>query len=95
MVKLGKICEKTLFREFSSSLQEINYNFKQVELLNFEESDDFDSVADGIKIDVIDFKQIFGAKIDRAENKIAGLSTINSGRKNFEGYVPGDVKWGD
>ena len=95
MVKLGKICEKTLFREFSSSLQEINYNFKQVELLNFEESDDFDSVVDGIKIDVIDFKQIFGAKIDRAENKIAGLSTINSGRKNFEGYVPGDVKWGD
>ena len=95
MVKLGKICEKTLFREFSSSLQEINYNFKQVELLNFEESDDFDSVVDGIKIDVIDFKQIFGAKIDRAENKIAGLSTINSGRKNFEGYVPGDIKWGD
>ena len=95
MVKLGKMCEKTLFREFSSSLQEINYNFKQVELLNFEESDDFDSVVDGIKIDVIDFKQIFGAKIDRAENKIAGLSTINSGRKNFEGYVPGDVKWGD
>lgn len=95
MVKMGKMCEKTLFREFSSSLQEINYNFKQVELLNFEESDDFDSVVDGIKIDVIDFKQIFGAKIDRAENKIAGLSTINSGRKNFEGYVPGDVKWGD
>ena len=34
-VKIGKMCEKTLYREFSSSLQEINFNFNQVELLNF------------------------------------------------------------
>ena len=48
-----------------------------------------------IKIEVIDFKQIFGAKIDRAENNASGLSTINSKLKNFDGYIPNNLKWGD
>ena len=48
-----------------------------------------------MKIEVIDFKQIFGAKIDREDNRVSGLSIINSKRKNFDGYVPNNVEYGD
>lgn len=51
--KIGKLCEKNLYREFFSSIQWISPQVKKLELINQENFDQDDK--DFIKIEVIDF----------------------------------------
>lgn len=90
--QLGKICEKTLYREFSSGMQEINYNFKHIQVLNLDEN--LDDTIKKMNVKCIDFRQTFGAKIDRQANRVSGLSRIQHRRKNFDAYMPNDAEWG-
>ncbi len=35
---IGSICEKTLYREFQSGLQDLNFTYKQISVLNLAEN---------------------------------------------------------
>lgn len=77
------MCEPNLFREFNAGFQKLNFEVKDIELLN---SDDF--IFD---IQVLDFQQYFGASINREDNRLRALRRIPSKRKNFDAFMPDDV----
>ena len=59
MVQLANICEKSLYREFASGLQDINFNYKAIEVLNLSEDDDVN--LENVKLSVFGMTSIFGA----------------------------------
>ncbi len=56
---MANICEKSLYREFASGLQDINFNYKAIEVLNLSEDDDVN--LENIKLSVFGMTSIFGA----------------------------------
>ena len=40
MVQMANICEKSLYREFATGLQDINFNYKAIEVLNLSQDDE-------------------------------------------------------
>ena len=44
---------------------------------------------------MIDYQVYFGAKVDREDNRLRGLNRIQSNRKNYKGFVPSDVDYGE
>ena len=64
---ISDICEKNLYREFYSCLQELNFNFKSVEVLNL--SNDMEENMKNINMTVLDYFGYFGADVDREKNR--------------------------
>ena len=62
-MQISSICEKTLYREFSTGLQDINFNYKQIEVLNLSEDDDKN--IQNIKLSVFGMHKVLGAQIER------------------------------
>ncbi len=63
LTQISSICEKTLYREFTTGLQDINFNYKQIEVLNLSEDDDKN--IQNIKLSVFGMHSVFGAQIER------------------------------
>lgn len=84
---IGKITEPLMHHEFNHGFQKLNYEFKEIQLLNKEDFT-FD-------LRVIDWQQYFGANISREDNRLRALRKIATRRKNFSGYVPDDVGYGE
>jgi hypothetical protein len=60
--QIGQICEKTLYWEFYQGLQDINFNYKEIRLLNFDENN-LEDAFKKIDLKVIDHHTVFGASI--------------------------------
>ena len=89
------MCEKTLFREFSQGLTEVNYNFQNAEVLNFNDDSNVERVVDAMDVRVVDFYSFLGASIERNDNRATGLYEMSHGRKNLRAFIPENVSWGD
>ena len=83
---ISDICEKNLYREFYSGLQELNFNFKSVEVLNL--SDDMEENMKNIDMKVLDYYSYFGADVDREKNRQDALINMQSDRKKFIAFTP-------
>jgi hypothetical protein len=93
LAQISSICEKTLYREFYSGLQDINFNYKSIEVLNVSEDDDQN--IENIKLSVFGMQSIFGAQIEREQNRLSGLRRVQSSRKSLSCFVPDNIEWGD
>jgi hypothetical protein len=92
MAQVGQICERTLYREFFQGLQNVNYDYKEVQVLNLQ--DDFEENLRNIKMQVVDCSSYFGAEIDREANRLSGLSEVSTRRKHYRQFIKGDIQWG-
>ena len=61
---IGRMCERTLYREFADSFEELSYK-RSIKILNRDESASLEEVAASLKMDVVDVGSYFGANIDR------------------------------
>lgn len=93
LVQISSICEKTLYREFTTGLQDINFNYKQIEVLNLSEDDEKN--IENIKLSVFGMHSVFGAYIEREQNRLSGLRRVSTSRKNLSCFVPDEIEWGD
>lgn len=85
--------EKSLYREISEGLQELQGETERIEILNE------NYYPENVNIRVIDFNQTFGCFIDREENKTRGVrkkkTFMMKERENFEIYMPEIKSMGD
>ena len=92
---ISKMCEPTLYREFYSGLQELNTNYAQIELLNYQEDfDDIEDVVNEMKVSVVDVWQYFGASMNREENRLNSTSEYPVKNSRFSVFMPGDLAYG-
>jgi hypothetical protein len=68
---MGFLCERTLYRELISGIQDINFNFKSMEVIN---SEDFlEDNYRNIDLEMLDYCSYFGCKIEREDNRLEGV----------------------
>ena len=92
MEKIGKICEKTLYREFNQGLEWMGPQVNKIELMNEPCLDPFDD--SDFKVSIKDYYTTFGAFIDRETNRQNGIRAaelrFGKNRPNFRTYTPSD-----
>ena len=85
--QLGKLCEKTLYREFQQGIEWLQPRVKQIEVMNIDKFD-FDD-KEIIDIQIVDYMTTFGAYLDRELNQTYNVQKTESRfkkRKNFTTY---------
>eukprot|EP00347_Sterkiella_histriomuscorum_P011674 403371545 len=70
-IQLGKLCEKTLYREFSSSMEDTMQEIDRIEVIN-----DTQDNIDSMNVKFIDFDLDVGVEIDRETNRLNGVNKI-------------------
>eukprot|EP00347_Sterkiella_histriomuscorum_P011480 403372292 len=70
-IQLGKLCEKNLYREFSSSMEDVMQEIERIEVIN----DTKDNI-DNMNVKLIDFDVDIGVDIDRETNRVNGVNKI-------------------
>jgi len=87
---LNKICEHNLYSAFSHTFPDLNFDGKEIKLLN-EEEITYENICDHFELEVIDFYQYFGASISREENREKRILTLKTKRPNFYAFTPSEL----
>ena len=93
--QIRKISEGDLYRAFSEGLDELNFETKEIKVLNIDEElgpTDDDKIDKLFDIEVLGADQVFGVSIDRETNRRITYNKVKTSQ--LRAYVPSELDYG-